>query len=567
MTWDPKAHVAPPIPLDGQTRVVGNVVGGILGAGAVLLGAKRMNMNVGMGMVTKGWATGSYLGESGAEVMHDWLYNSQPRYVGEWKRNYSLVDQVHSVGDYKLTRSTGRSLRGRGDYSYMPMQTNQIVKGSGQHPLLVNSGKDLSGDVYFSHREFVGNVTAQATGTAGTSVQSAFQVNEYPINAAIAKTFPWLSQTAQNWVLYEFEGLMFEYRPTSGEFGNLSTNALGKVIMATQYDPDAAKFGQSVQMENYDYATACKPAEHMVHGVETKTSQRAVNMLYTRTGNTTKDRVFTDLGVFQIATEGIPMTLTGSSTVTNTIVIGELWVSYRVKLSRANLFSNILGNDVRTDVFRGYSCDGTNANNYVAFGGGNAPAVWNNDKFASYYNLSPIAANSAMPCIKNTIGVTLTSAVFASTNSELIFTFPSTITQGAFKIKFMFKADGGVKCTAETYGTVGQILPNPASTAFVQYGDRNSAGVTTVTSDLCWWPSGLGFEKAPLNDTALTDAGDWLYAQFYIYVNAPGTSQAVASFIVNGTNWIATKGLTGGTTPVVTTASVEEVPLSFLGKA
>ena len=68
----------------------------------------------------------------------------------------------------------------------------------------------------------------------------------------------------------------------------------------------------------------------MVHGVETDNNQSLTNMQYIRTGSSSRDKALTDLGTFVIGSEGIPMT--GTS-----MIIGELWVAYQVKLSRAQL--------------------------------------------------------------------------------------------------------------------------------------------------------------------------------------------------------------------------------------
>lgn len=94
-------------------------------------------------------------------------------------------------------------------------------------------------------------------------------------------------------------------------------------------------------MENYDYSSSAKPSLGMLHGVETKHASSATNMLYVRTGNTAKDKVFTDLGTFSIATEGIPG-VAGAATQ----IIGELWVTYRIKLSRANLYGSLIGGNI-----------------------------------------------------------------------------------------------------------------------------------------------------------------------------------------------------------------------------
>nr|WGL41060.1 capsid protein [Circovirus sp.] len=230
---------------------------------------------------------------------------------------------------------------GLGDYG--PPVSNQISGGMGA-PITVNASDDLTGDVYISHTEFVGNVSASAT-AAGASI---FQQSKFALNAGLQSTFPFLSQIASNFEMYDFMGLMFEYRPTSGE--NATANSLGKVMMATNYDPDAPDWLNSVQLMNYDYSSSTKPSVGMVHGVETANKQQAVNMMYIRTNNdTTKSRVFTDLGNFYVCTEGVPFTAAGTQ------ILGELWVTYRIKLSRAALYQSMLGLNQPFDYYTGVS--------------------------------------------------------------------------------------------------------------------------------------------------------------------------------------------------------------------
>jgi len=217
-------------------------------------------------------------------------------------------------------------LVGWGDYN-TPSVANQIVSrgpSNAQSPVMVN---DLGGDVTMSHREFIGNIVV--TGSAGGV--SPFEIRTFELNPGIVKTFPFLSQIASNFEMYTFFGLAFQFVPQYGESSSVSNN-LGKVIMATNYDPSAPVFDNSVQMQNYDYANSCKPSLGQVHGVETDTSKRATDQLYVRNGTSPKDLIFTDLGKFQVATEGIP--LGGTST---SAIVGELWVSYQVTFSRAKL--------------------------------------------------------------------------------------------------------------------------------------------------------------------------------------------------------------------------------------
>lgn len=343
-------------------------------------------------------------------------------------------------GKYKRRR---KNYRGRGDYAG-DAGGNQIMAGSIDTPVTVNASDDLSGDIYLSHREFLGNVTAIAT---GVSTPSAFTVNAYSINPALGGSFPWLAQIAQNFTLYEFEGLIYEYKPTSGEFGSAS-NALGKIIMATQYDQDAPNFTNAIEMENYDYSNACKPSQNMVHGVETDPKQRMAMMLYTRTGPSTKDKAYTDIGTFQIATEGIPL---GASpgTVVN---VGELWVSYRIKLSRASLFSS-LGKEIS----EAYAVGSTS-------GASNVFSESNVARNASTYMLNTMqaAVDLQSPCLRtsNTLALSVRSGALNGYSID----FPISISAGTYQIvcTLLFGANSVINFTTPTV-TNGVLLPVPLS--------------------------------------------------------------------------------------------------------
>lgn len=228
---------------------------------------------------------------------------------------------------------------GWGDYA-APVSGNQIITAppppDAATPVFVNAS-DATGDVWISHREFVSNVVVKVDEGLATS---KFDTKKFPLNPGLKATFPWLSSIAANFELYDFEGLLFQYVPNYGE-GN--SNMLGKIIMATNYDPNAGDFTTAIQMQNYDYSNSCKPSVGMVHGVETHNSAQVVNNMYIRTEEVTRDKTFTDLGNFYIGYEGIP-TASGmpAGTGGEEVIIGELWITYRIKLSRAVLFSNIL---------------------------------------------------------------------------------------------------------------------------------------------------------------------------------------------------------------------------------
>ena len=372
-------------------------------------------------------------------------------------------------------RGLGRFM-GLGDYT----QSNQLIQGGGM-PMSVNGSGDLSGDVYLTHREFVQNVAVTMPG-AGTS---GFQIQGFPINAGMVQTFPFMSQIAQNFTLFELQGCIFEYKPTSGEFGSSSSNQLGKVVMATNYDPSADLFSNSIQMENYDYANSAKPSIPQIHGVETKSTQRATDMLYVRTGPSQKDLIFTDIGLFQVATEGISFAAAG------TAIVGELWVSYTVKCSRANLYGSLFGNNIKQDVFYGSNV------NTVGPMFDNTNVALSAEAFAPKY--AQVNVNtSASPKLTNSIGGTWT----ATNPTVSVYTFPPNISDGAYM----------VVCSG--------LLPTQVTNAFTITGLVNCSFITTG-----------GFPSTNVSSALAIE--NQMETCVVIRVQAPGNLQA--SFIATST--------------------------------
>lgn len=381
---------------------------------------------------------------------------------------------------------------------------NQLMGGSIETPLQVNQSNDLTGDIVIQHREFLGNVTA----TGGTGNITPFVNVPYNINPGLVDSLPWLSQIAQNYELYEFQGLIFEFKPTSGELGATGTNSLGKIVMATNYDPDATLFTSSVQMENYDYSNSCKPSEHMIHGVETAPKQRATQLLYVRTGISTKDKVLTDLGIFQIATEGLPIT---NGTTAN---VGELWVTYACKLSRAQLFGSLGGLNVSQDSFYAYSATGNIMNGTTA----NLPTT----AWANRYTVAVYDAAAAR--VSNTIGGTLTSG----SATGFVYSFPANIVSGTYRIRSYI------------------IQPTLAAATFS----------TSPTFANCALASPVG-EVTAFNQNVITIPATATAAAFlielYVTVTAPGSLVAAVGF-----------SFTSQSAGAITIFDIAQYPSSFL---
>lgn len=293
-------------------------------------------------------------------------YGASNKSATQEQRDSRYADGYYGPGAYHRRRRVHHrrrhGYRGRGDYEgpgafeqmggmgdYGDINSNAIVMGTPKnsagivsHTALASNMND-SGDITISHKEFVQNVVIIVPENGSTS--SIFTNQSFNLNPGLQATFPFMSQIAQNFTLYSMMGLMFQYKPTSGEMG-INSQQLGKVIMATDYDPDAQPFINSVQMENYQFSNSAKPSIGQIHGVECKPTESLLDMKYVRTGKSTKDKALTDIGLFQMATEGIPLP-TGARPGSS-IVIGELWATYTVKVSRANLYSSLLGLNVAT---------------------------------------------------------------------------------------------------------------------------------------------------------------------------------------------------------------------------
>ena len=245
--------------------------------------------------------------------------------------------------------------QGWGDYGAINNQIMGTASGASaaSTPVLTNASSDLSGDISVANREFVCNVTRDmvvgATGDEPPVLD--FQLMQFSTNPGNSRTFPFLSNLAKNFELFEMEGLVFQFIPLSTD--SSESGHSGKVIMSTNYDmfvdtgtdmSSYQPFTSSRQMQNYDYTTSAKPQVGQHHGVETASDKRTNKKLFIdefgvngsheptdpfgQSRSKSRDKNLSELGTFCIATEGI-------ETTANNSIIGELWVSYKCHLSRA----------------------------------------------------------------------------------------------------------------------------------------------------------------------------------------------------------------------------------------
>lgn len=224
----------------------------------------------------------------------------------------------------------GRGLYGRGAYS------NTLVEG-GRPAMSVGAPNDETQDIVISHSEYLQDVYGAPSAN--------FFVENWQLNPALVENFPWLSQLAQNYEEYEFVQLLFTYKSTVDPSATNNTNgATGTLIMATNYNPTAPNFSTKEVMMQYHGANSGRVTDDHVHGVECDPSKNAGSaQKYTRSQPVVvgQDPKTFDLGNFQLAQVNLPSTFFGQQ-------IGELWVTYTVRLSKPRLFTSLCANSLET---------------------------------------------------------------------------------------------------------------------------------------------------------------------------------------------------------------------------
>jgi hypothetical protein len=223
----------------------------------------------------------------------------------------------------RIGASVGKFL-GTGDYE---VHMNSLIPRSGGGPTVVRDGaafepvvRNRGKSVVVTNREFLTDIV---------SPSSAFFNQSFRINPADLVTFPWLNTMAAHYEQWRPIGMIFEYRPTSSAY-NGTSQELGVVVMATDYDASDPAYSSKREMENSAYANSAPPHKHLIHGIECDPRQRAVDYFYTAAiaSTASADARQQTLGNFQIATSGVGGT---------DVMLGELWVSYEVEFIKTQI--------------------------------------------------------------------------------------------------------------------------------------------------------------------------------------------------------------------------------------
>nr|WAE42831.1 MAG: capsid protein [Cressdnaviricota sp.] len=224
------------------------------------------------------------------------------------------------------------SVFGHGKYQMGNFRVKSNTLSDGTSPPQFGSSHRIT---TIRHREFIQDIYS---GTL-SGTYTPFTIQTFPINPALAQTFPWLSSIAANYETYKIKGMMFEFKSMSADALNSTNTGLGTVVMATQYNAANANFISKQQMENYEFAQSCVPSTSMLHCIECAKYETPVTELYCRVGAVPsgQDQRLYDLGEFSIATVGMQAT---------NVNLGELWVTYDIELFKPKLTQGEYGDEI-----------------------------------------------------------------------------------------------------------------------------------------------------------------------------------------------------------------------------
>lgn len=277
------------------------------------------------GLLTgQGWKAGSDLGDKVWDAAKGFVPIPQVHALMQASDLANKVAQpIAQATGYGLYKR-GRGLyKGRGEYS-----TNKLITDGGAtaSSIVPQFGTDVH-EIVYSNREFVRDVFAPVS-------QTAFYLESWSLNPGLATSFPWLSQIAINFEEYEIVQLIYTFKSTVADFASQS-GQVGQVIMATQYNPNSDAFADKEEMMLHDGGMSCKTTESMLHGIECDPAKNSgSSQKYVRAGKLppTEDLKNYDMGKTSIAIINAPATYAGQQ-------LGELWVSYTVRLRKPKLAS------------------------------------------------------------------------------------------------------------------------------------------------------------------------------------------------------------------------------------
>lgn len=145
-----------------------------------------------------------------------------------------------------------------------------------------------------------------------------FLTFQTPVNPGLIGSFPWLSQTAQNFEAYKFNKLCIEYLTST------PTSTGGSVVIAPDYNSADGLASSIQELEQYQDAFRTVVWADGVCELQLKSMGLLGPARYIRLGQLAPNL---DIKTYDVATINV-----GSVCNVNNAPVGELWVSYDVEL-------------------------------------------------------------------------------------------------------------------------------------------------------------------------------------------------------------------------------------------
>jgi hypothetical protein len=217
------------------------------------------------------------------------------------------------IGQKRNSRKAGLPA---GPSPNMKGSRGRLGLGSGMSGATSRRGQTVHED------EYIGDINGSVT----------FATSQYNVNPGQAATFPWGSRISQLYEEYDFEMLEFYYKREVSEFA--TNGQAGKVILSFDYDASDTAPTTKQQVEDTVPHVDGMPCTPVLALRIDCARVRKNPAKYVRPGaqpaNT--DIKTYDCGVLSVSTQGN----------TNTSLIGELHVRYRVRLSEPVLESSLV---------------------------------------------------------------------------------------------------------------------------------------------------------------------------------------------------------------------------------
>lgn len=261
--------------------------------------------------------------------------------LGRFAKKNHLGQKAFDAGMKAAATYAGAGMyTGKGKYFQNQNDLINSVKNrsSGSIPMF-SSKHDETGELTISHREYIRDIY-------GNSENEPFHNQGIDLNPGLEASFPWLSQVAQNFEEYDFKQLIFTYRSTIADVSS-NNGQVGTVIATTNYNPSENIFPNKSMMMGYAHTMSQKTTEALMHGVECdpkKLSGSSGKYVRSQGLDPNQDVKTYDHGKFQLAIANTPNDIADNT-------IGELWVSYTVKLRKPKYHTKE-GFGISRDIFR-----------------------------------------------------------------------------------------------------------------------------------------------------------------------------------------------------------------------